>query len=81
MSKYPEVKIPAPEAWAKAAAKSAPDGDVTKLNWNTPEGLVVKPLYTKADVADLPCPGSRIGEWRAGRSGTSGTCLIYYRIA
>ena len=24
------------------------------LNWTTPEGLVVKPLYTAADVADLP---------------------------
>ncbi|HNR62267.1 MAG TPA: methylmalonyl-CoA mutase family protein, partial [Thauera sp.] len=41
------------EAWNKAAAKHAPGGDVTKLNWVTPEGLVVKPLYTKADTADL----------------------------
>ena len=42
------------DAWKKAAAKSAPEGDVEKLNWITSEGIVVKPLYTKADVADLP---------------------------
>jgi methylmalonyl-CoA mutase len=42
------------EAWRKAAAKSAPGGDVEALNWVTPEGLVVKPLYTAADVQGLP---------------------------
>lgn len=42
------------DAWQKAATKSAPGGDVAKLNWVTSEGIVVKPLYTKADVADLP---------------------------
>ena len=40
--------------WRKAAAKSAPAGDVQALNWLTPEGLVVKPLYTAADTAELP---------------------------
>jgi methylmalonyl-CoA mutase len=40
--------------WEKAAAKSAPGGDVNALNWITPEGLVVKPLYTAADSATLP---------------------------
>ncbi|MCL2177898.1 MAG: methylmalonyl-CoA mutase [Proteobacteria bacterium] len=40
--------------WEKAASKSAPEGDVQKLNWVTPEGVVVKPLYTAQDVADLP---------------------------
>lgn len=54
MSKYPEVKVPGLDAWIKAAAKSAPEGDVAKLDWTTPEGLTVKPLYTKADTADLP---------------------------
>ena len=34
------------EAWKKAAAKQAPGGDLDKLNWITPEGLSVKPLYT-----------------------------------
>ncbi len=42
------------DAWRKAAAKSAPGGDVDALGWHTPEGLVVKPLYTAADTAELP---------------------------
>ncbi len=41
-------------AWQKAAAKSAPGGNVDALNWVTPEGIVVKPLYTAADVQGLP---------------------------
>ena len=40
--------------WQKAAAKSAPGGQVDALNWHTPEGLVVKPLYTAADLKGLP---------------------------
>jgi len=54
MSKYPQVDIPSLDAWTKAAAKSAPGGDVNGLNWTTPEGLVVKPLYTAEDTKDLP---------------------------
>ena len=42
------------DAWHAAAARSAPGGNVDALNWHTPEGLVVKPLYTAADMADLP---------------------------
>ena len=42
------------KAWHKAAAKSAPGGDVTALDWHTPDGIVVKPLYTAADLAGLP---------------------------
>jgi methylmalonyl-CoA mutase len=41
------------EQWAKAAAKSAPGGDLAALNWLTPEGIGVKPLYTAADTAGL----------------------------
>ena len=40
--------------WEKAAVKSAPQGDLSKLVWNTPEGLAVKPLYTAADLRGLP---------------------------
>jgi len=40
-------------AWQKAAAKSAPGGNVDALNWLTPEGIEVKPLYTAADVQGL----------------------------
>jgi methylmalonyl-CoA mutase len=50
----PEFKTATLEQWAQAAAKSAPGGDVATLNWVTPEGLTVKPLYTAADVAGLP---------------------------
>jgi methylmalonyl-CoA mutase len=42
------------EAWAKAAAKSAPGGDVQALNWVTPDGISVKPLYTAEDTQGLP---------------------------
>ena len=36
--------------WEKAAAKSAPGGDASALNWQTPDGITVKPLYTADDV-------------------------------
>ncbi|MCX7671860.1 MAG: methylmalonyl-CoA mutase family protein, partial [Anaerolineae bacterium] len=39
--------------WARAAARSAPDGQIDRLNWVTPDGITVKPLYTAADVAGL----------------------------
>ena len=41
-------------AWQQAAARSAPGGDVQALNWVTPEGIAVKPLYTAADLNGLP---------------------------
>ena len=50
----PEFAAASLAQWQKAAAKSAPGGDVQALNWTTPEGLTVKPLYTAADVAGLP---------------------------
>ncbi len=40
--------------WQEAAKKSAPAGDVKALNWITPEGIEVKPLYTSEDTKDLP---------------------------
>jgi methylmalonyl-CoA mutase len=45
---------PTLDQWQAAAAKSAPGGDVAALNWVTPEGLIVKPLYTAADLQGLP---------------------------
>ena len=50
----PEFKPATLAQWQQAAAKSAPGGDVPALNWTTPEGLVIKPLYTAADLAGLP---------------------------
>jgi methylmalonyl-CoA mutase len=52
-AKTPEFKSATLDAWAKAAAKSAPGGNVDALNWVTPDGISVKPLYTAADTADL----------------------------
>lgn len=40
-------------AWQRAAAKSAPGGDAHALDWLTPEGIRVKPLYTAADLQGL----------------------------
>jgi methylmalonyl-CoA mutase len=42
------------DRWRQAAARSAPGGDPEALNWRTPEGLVVKSLYTAADLVSLP---------------------------
>jgi methylmalonyl-CoA mutase len=41
-------------AWQRAAAKSAPGGDLDALTWRTPDGIAVKPLYTALDTQDLP---------------------------
>jgi len=54
MSQAPEFQPASLDAWAKAAAKSAPGGNVDALNWVTPDGITVKPLYTAADTKDLP---------------------------
>jgi len=53
-SNSPEFAPASLAAWQKAAAKSAPGGNVEALTWHTPEGLAVKPLYTAEDVAGLP---------------------------
>ncbi len=42
------------DAWKKAAAKSAPAGQVDSLGWQTPEGLTLNALYTAADTSGLP---------------------------
>ena len=50
----PEFPAASLDQWKRAAAKSAPGGDLGKLDWHTPDGIVVKPLYTAADTANLP---------------------------
>jgi methylmalonyl-CoA mutase len=54
MSQSSEFRAATLEQWRQAAAKSAPGGRLEGLNWVTPEGITVKPLYTAADVAQLP---------------------------
>ncbi len=39
--------------WQEAAKKSAPQSDLKALNWITPEGIEVKPLYTSQDLQGL----------------------------
>ncbi len=41
------------DEWRNAAARSAPGGNVDALDWVTPEGIAVKPLYTAADLHGL----------------------------
>ncbi len=50
----PEFQPASLEAWTQAARKSAPGGNVDALNWVTPDGISVKPLYTAEDTANLP---------------------------
>ncbi|MFM2276307.1 MAG: hypothetical protein RL211_2179 [Pseudomonadota bacterium] len=54
ISKPPEFQLTSLETWTKAAAKSAPGGNVAGLNWLTPDGITVKALYTAEDLAGLP---------------------------
>jgi methylmalonyl-CoA mutase len=50
----PEFTPATLEQWAKAAAKSAPGGNLGAIRWVTPDGIEVKPLYTADDLQDLP---------------------------
>ena len=48
-------------AWQALASKEMKGGDPASLNWQTLEGITVKPLYTLADVEDLPQMGELPG--------------------
>ena len=45
------------KTWAALAARELKDTSPDTLVWNTLEGIAVKPLYTAADVAQLPQMG------------------------
>ena len=47
-----------PADWEKLAAKELRDKPLSSLDWMTPEGIPVKPLYTAADLEDLESVGS-----------------------
>ena len=65
MTTFPDFsKLPLPaapqadlEAWRARAAQAGVDPE--RPAWLTPEGIPVKPLYTAADVQDLP----QLGAW------------------
>jgi methylmalonyl-CoA mutase len=44
--------------WEKLAAKELRDKPLEQLNWTTPEGIVVKPLYTAEDLEGLETAGA-----------------------
>jgi methylmalonyl-CoA mutase len=44
--------------WEKLAAKELRDKPLQSLDWTTPEGIVVKPIYTAADLENLETVGS-----------------------
>ena len=52
-SKQPSHHSPNLQDWKKAATRSAPDGNLDQLNWVTPDGITVKPLYTAEDLQAL----------------------------
>lgn len=47
---YPETSL---QQWAEAAKKSSPTSDLLGLNWKTPDGISIKPLYTAKDLQGL----------------------------
>ena len=42
-----------PEDWEKLASKEAKGRPLNELDWHTPEGIVVKPLYTARDLDQI----------------------------
>ncbi len=50
MSEHPDMK-----KWRKRAEKSLKGEPVDSLNWLTPEGIPVKPLYTAEDLEEFEC--------------------------
>src|SRR5215470_9279065 len=50
-----------PGDWEKLAAKELRDKPLSSLDWTTPEGIVVKPIYTAEDLEGLEVVGSLPG--------------------
>ena len=48
MAEHPQIK-----KWKELAAKELKGKPVEALNWESPEGITVKPLYTAEDLAGL----------------------------
>ncbi|MBW1617004.1 MAG: methylmalonyl-CoA mutase [Deltaproteobacteria bacterium] len=43
------------QAWEELSQEQLKGKPVEKLNWETPEGITVKPLYTLEDIENLEC--------------------------
>ena len=48
MSEHIQIK-----KWRETAARELKGSSVESLNWKTPEGIVVKPIYTATDLEGL----------------------------
>ncbi|RHY17709.1 hypothetical protein DYB32_010478, partial [Aphanomyces invadans] len=73
------VAKPLPEAWAKLATKELKGKDPEQaLLWKTPEGINIKPLYTKDDVEDLT-PAQLPGVFPFTRGPTAEESNAFYR--
>ena len=48
-----DSKTPDVDEWKKVAADELKGASAESLNWLTPEGITVKPLYTAADLEGL----------------------------
>ena len=51
-----------PRDWLDLASTEMKGGDPQELNWHTPEGIVVKPIYTQDDMQGLNHMGSLPGK-------------------
>ena len=54
------------EDWRKLAEAELRGKPVAGLDWETPEGITVKPLYTEADLEEIDAAGF---PWRAALPG------------
>src|SRR5512139_1746200 len=54
-------KKPTQAEWEAAAKKECKSDSLSRLNWETPEGITVKPLYTAADLEHLETLGTLPG--------------------
>jgi methylmalonyl-CoA mutase len=50
MKKFPEKTL---EDWRAIASKECKGRPLDDLNWDTPEGITVKPLYTVEDLEGM----------------------------
>jgi methylmalonyl-CoA mutase len=56
------------DRWSTHAAKELRDKPVSSLDWQTPEGITVKPLYTEADLETIATAGF---DWRGAIPGVA----------
>ncbi len=56
MAEHPELK-----KWKEMAGKQLRGKQLEDLNWLTPEGITVKPLYTAEDIEGLECVNTLSG--------------------